>query len=929
MCAYDSILPLPVTNSHPLFGLNQGLLQQPVEEDGTLLSDTSGGGSWLGHDDHAFGDEEEAPTAAAAGGGAYAHLPRGGDRRRHAAPPVSDVLCLTQPSLEEDEIVEQLEGEDDSQSGDESMSSDLDGEIEDGWETEDWDSDDDEEAFSVSDIHPYGGYRIGSTSGLSMGPGSRRSVPLVEPSGSETEVESEETSALHSRLGLRRDGSWGMGRGMGGSDRQGRFEAASSSPGPSFTAAESRVSSLVEHLSRSHSATELSWDAPASHAPSATSPHVFSPMTAPGFPRLGQEDDDSGGLSPGAKAKRGLIKARDALSRFFGLRGRQKVSEAGVEQKEEETPLVLSDAAPLASSEERIEALETVLKSRLILAVGSVCYPPGEEERRRRRSRKRSEERESDKKSPLWNQPIGLLMHRVALEALTSSGTVAIPNAWYPGGSSPPCVDISSVRRGSNGDVTVPVHAFLLPQLSEAELKQWREHPPLNAAMRWPEVPVASPINAAGQALEQRARRSKAVTSSSSLRPEEVVYATGLELLHVLSQGNLWLSRLPASAPAALLAPQLASLAGEAGEGGASPPALGPFLATDRPLVAAHASTALLPVLENPLKLTQFRLPVWLIETLSRYPGFIPFPWRTRLVQSLAFGPARALYTLAKSFSLRNRNDEGGAQGRGGGGGGGGGSPSSASIVAGVASRLGIQRRRASVSRVQLLDYAIRLFEHVATIRDSDVGLQFTGETGHGSGPTNEFFTLCCRELGRSDLSLWLATQSSKGDVKKPGSDSDFVYASGGLFPRPGYEVTPAARQRNLPPERCFRFLGHLIGKALQEGRLLDLPISLPFAKLLCGSSIDVWDVAQVDPAYGSAISSLLSYVSRRDELQAAIEQGDIEAEKEKSKLEVEVDAMVSDAVVIVRGGLLDCVRVQPLALCSFPLRSSSGGLGS
>ncbi|CAM9135577.1 unnamed protein product [Chrysoparadoxa australica] len=128
--------------------------------------------------------------------------------------------------------------------------------------------------------------------------------------------------------------------------------------------------------------------------------------------------------------------------------------------------------------------------------------------------------------------------------------------------------------------------------------------------------------------------------------------------------------------------------------------------------------------------------------------------------------------------------------------------------------------------------------------------VEFEGEIGHGTGPTQEFYTLCCRELQRRGLGLWRVDED-EGETPEA-----FVPRGSGLFPRPlrpgsstaaGSGATAAAPAA-LAVGRYFLFMGRLIGKALKDGRCLDLPLALPLCKLLAGQHLlALEDLADVD----------------------------------------------------------------------------------
>jgi len=77
-------------------------------------------------------------------------------------------------------------------------------------------------------------------------------------------------------------------------------------------------------------------------------------------------------------------------------------------------------------------------------------------------------------------------------------------------------------------------------------------------------------------------------------------------------------------------------------------------------------------------------------------------------------------------------------------------------------------------------------------------------------------------------------TPQDKGEgIKPPGY---YISSTYGLFPAP----LPQNSQQTDRVVKLFHFLGIFIGKALQDNRLVDLPLSNSFLKLICraGSQI-------------------------------------------------------------------------------------------
>lgn len=172
--------------------------------------------------------------------------------------------------------------------------------------------------------------------------------------------------------------------------------------------------------------------------------------------------------------------------------------------------------------------------------------------------------------------------------------------------------------------------------------------------------------------------------------------------------------------------------------------------------------------------------------------------------------------------------------------------------------------------------------------------LEYFNEVGTGLGPTLEFYTLLSHELQRTSLGLWRAeeppnashgaggdednaaavaagatkTLASIKPTAPPGAPQlheepsshdgaapgDYVHAPHGLFPAP---LPPSCRAAGNPVREHFRLLGRTVAKALQDSRLLDLPLSPVFFRAVMGRSLDLADVAQVDPPLGASLARL------------------------------------------------------------------------
>jgi E3 ubiquitin-protein ligase HECTD1 len=184
--------------------------------------------------------------------------------------------------------------------------------------------------------------------------------------------------------------------------------------------------------------------------------------------------------------------------------------------------------------------------------------------------------------------------------------------------------------------------------------------------------------------------------------------------------------------------------------------------------------------------------------------------------------------------------------------------------------------------------------------RKSVLDIEFNGEQGTGLGPSLEFYNLVASELQRTDLGMWVCdddvadtadvTGVPDADSSVPTASADivddeplspplgeedvedptkvpgyYVRRIGGLFPAP---LPKSAPHFHEIVER-FRFLGIFVAKALQDSRLIDLPLSLPMLKLVCGLSLSATDLTAVSPEKGKFLAGLCELCRQKDDVLA------------------------------------------------------------
>uniref|UniRef100_A0A914ZV22 E3 ubiquitin-protein ligase n=10 Tax=Parascaris univalens TaxID=6257 RepID=A0A914ZV22_PARUN len=295
--------------------------------------------------------------------------------------------------------------------------------------------------------------------------------------------------------------------------------------------------------------------------------------------------------------------------------------------------------------------------------------------------------------------------------------------------------------------------------------------------------------------------------------------------------------------------------------------------------ISEKLTQKLMQELADPLVVAARALPRWCDHLIYEYPCLFSVETRTHYLHATAFGTSRAIVWL------QTRRDQILEQSRG---------ATSAAAMSNLAGarrddhypefRVGrIKHERIKVPRngEQLFEYASRVMNFHAS-RKSVLELEYVGEEGTGLGPTLEFYALVAAEFQRKSLGMWICDDADEDQLKLEESELDlgegmkppgyYVRRAGGLFPAPLPRFTDESRKA----AELFRFLGIFLAKVLQDGRLVDLPLSRPFLKLLVAPSVvenkraelkDVLtldDLEEVSPMKGRVLKELSSLVHRK-----------------------------------------------------------------
>ncbi|KAF7841213.1 E3 ubiquitin-protein ligase UPL3 [Senna tora] len=268
--------------------------------------------------------------------------------------------------------------------------------------------------------------------------------------------------------------------------------------------------------------------------------------------------------------------------------------------------------------------------------------------------------------------------------------------------------------------------------------------------------------------------------------------------------------------------------------------------------VSSKLTPKLARQIQDALALCSGSLPSWCYQLTKACPFLFPFETRRQYFYSTAFGLSRALYRLQQQ----------GADGHG--------STNERELRVGR-----LRRQKVRVSRNRILDSAAKVMEMYSS-QKAVLEVEYFGEVGTGLGPTLEFYTLLSHDLQKVGLQMWRSNSSEKHSMEIDGSghnsagDGEIVKSPLGLFPRPWPPCSDASEGSQFSKViEYFRLLGRVMAKALQDGRLLDLPLSPAFYKLVLGQELDLHDILSIDAELGKTLHELNALVCRKHYLES------------------------------------------------------------
>jgi E3 ubiquitin-protein ligase TRIP12 len=219
--------------------------------------------------------------------------------------------------------------------------------------------------------------------------------------------------------------------------------------------------------------------------------------------------------------------------------------------------------------------------------------------------------------------------------------------------------------------------------------------------------------------------------------------------------------------------------------------------------VSAKLTDKLEQQMQDPLVFRSCCLPLWCTELMFACPFLFSFEARWKYFQLTAFGSLTTHHAHMIDPSFRSIPERGSPQ----------------------------SRKKFIVDRDDILVSAAKMMKSHAR-SNALIEVEYKEEVGTGLGPTMEFYTLISHEFQKSGLGMWRGELSSEASTDEA-HVSRFIVAPNGLFPRPWSTSADCASFQEV--NKRFHLLGQVVAKAIKDIRILDIPFSKAFYKLILG----------------------------------------------------------------------------------------------
>jgi E3 ubiquitin-protein ligase TRIP12 len=198
------------------------------------------------------------------------------------------------------------------------------------------------------------------------------------------------------------------------------------------------------------------------------------------------------------------------------------------------------------------------------------------------------------------------------------------------------------------------------------------------------------------------------------------------------------------------------------------------------------------------------------------------YEFKTRILffKLTAFSPMRNKYYASELFTRALTREEGG---------------------------MSINRRKLEVPRDEVLENAYVKMKDLQR-DESFLEFQFEDEVGTGLGPTLEYYALIGKAI-KEEPNMWKETSDNS------------------LYPNPlNYKKRTSKEKKKI--EKFFELVGTITARSLMDERLIDLPFSVVFWKLVFSETAILDDVETIDRSFYRGLIMIQDLIEKAEERQ-------------------------------------------------------------
>ena len=212
-----------------------------------------------------------------------------------------------------------------------------------------------------------------------------------------------------------------------------------------------------------------------------------------------------------------------------------------------------------------------------------------------------------------------------------------------------------------------------------------------------------------------------------------------------------------------------------------------------------------------------------LVELVQHFPMMYELKTRNIFFKLTGFHSLRNKYYASELFTRVQTNNEGG---------------------------MSLSRRRLDIPRDNILEDAYDKIEDLQS-DSSFLEFRFGEDVGTGLGPPLEYYALIGKEI-MEQPKMWKETTDNT------------------LYPNP-LNLKKLSEEEKKKIERFFELVGTIIARSLMDERLIDLPISVVFWKLVFSETAILDDVEKIDKHFYKGLKFVEEFSDKEGKLKKAL----------------------------------------------------------